>query len=211
MSEVHKTCYQPHECEDLEMSKKKKRADCLFDLGRDEQLLWSGRPQQGIMFRTSDLFMIPFSLLWGGFACFWTLGASVSGGCFGLFGLPFVMIGMYMVFGRFLADSARRSNTTYALTSERIVIVTGLLGQQIKSLNLRTLADITLDAKDSGRGTITLGTSHSLGWWYRGTPWPGTEKYCSPAFEMIDDAPQVYQQIRQAQRNAFTSSSPFQD
>jgi hypothetical protein len=189
------------------MSAKRKRSDLLFDLGPDEQLLWSGRPPQGIMFRTSDLFMIPFSLLWGGFACFWTVGASASGGCFGLFGLPFVLVGLYIIFGRFLADSIQRSNTTYAVTSERIVIATGLFSQQIKSLNLRTLTDITLDAKNSGRGSISFAPSYPWAAWYRGTPWPGTGKYSSPTFEMIDNAPEVYQQIRQAQRDVFGSSA----
>jgi hypothetical protein len=190
------------------MSHKKKRAGLLLDLGQGEQLLWSGRPPQGVMFRTSDIFLIPFSLLWGGIACFWTLAASASGGCFGLWGLPFVLVGMYMIFGRFFADVVQRSNTIYAVTSERIIIVTGLFSKQIKSLSLRTLTEITLDAKHSGRGTISFGPSYPLGSWYRGMPWPGTERYGSPAFEKIDDAPQVYQQIRQAQRDVFGSSPP---
>jgi hypothetical protein len=187
------------------MSAKKKRADILAELGANERLIWSGRPPQGIMFRSTDIFMIPFSLLWGGFACFWTLAASAGGGCFGLFGIPFVLVGAYMVFGRFYADAVQRSNTYYGLTSERIIITAGLSGQQVKSLNLRTLTDITLDLKTSGKGTISFGPSHPMASWYRGIPWPGTEKYYSPAFEMIDDARQVYDEIRQAQ----TAALPF--
>jgi hypothetical protein len=189
------------------MSVKKKRADLLFGLGTGEQLLWSGRPPKGIMFRASDLIMIPFSLLWAGFACLWTLAATASAGCFGLFGVPFVLAGMYMVVGRFFVDSIQRSNTSYAVTSERIIIVTDLFGQKIKSLDLRTLSDITLDAKRSGKGTISFGPSHPLAGWYRGISWPGTAKYHSPTFELIDDAPQVYEQIRQAQQDLFQNSS----
>ena len=41
------------------------------ELASEERLLWSGRPQQGVVFRRTDLFLIPFSLLWCEFVVFW--------------------------------------------------------------------------------------------------------------------------------------------
>jgi hypothetical protein len=54
-------------------------AEVRRELGPQEDLLWSGRPRGGIRFRSQDALMIPFSLLWAGFAVFWELGVLASG------------------------------------------------------------------------------------------------------------------------------------
>ena len=73
-------------------------------LDNNEKLIWSGQPQKGIIFRKADIIVIPFSLLWCGFAIFWFTTALKSGApiLFALFGLPFGVIGLIFVFGRFL-------------------------------------------------------------------------------------------------------------
>lgn len=40
-------------------------------VGNQETLLWTDRPKQGFFLKQTDVFMIPFSLAWGGFAIFW--------------------------------------------------------------------------------------------------------------------------------------------
>ena len=44
------------------------------ELGSDEQLLWTGAPKTGLRLRPSDATLIPFSLIWGGFAIYWEYG-----------------------------------------------------------------------------------------------------------------------------------------
>jgi hypothetical protein len=77
-----------------------------------ERVLWSGRPAPGLTFRPADGFLIPFSLLWCGFAIFWEASVLRIPGApffFPLFGAVFVAAGLYFVFGRFLFRDAQRS------------------------------------------------------------------------------------------------------
>ncbi|HYI09775.1 MAG TPA: PH domain-containing protein [Thermoanaerobaculia bacterium] len=172
------------------------------ELGRDERLLWSGRPRQGVMLRAADAFLIPFSLLWCGFAIFWeaTALASPAPFFFKLWGIPFVLVGLYMVFGRFIADSVERKHTIYGLTNERIIIIGGLFKRTVKSLSLRTLSDVVLAERPDGRGTITLGRAEGVGWF--GSAFPGNRQTPPPALEGIENVRAVYEQLRQAQKTA---------
>ena len=180
------------------------------ELSSGERLVWSGQPRRGIRLRASDAFVIPFSILWCGFAIFWevmALTATAKGGgpialVFPLFGLPFVIVGVYFVFGRFLVDARVRERTFYGITSERIVIMSGLFGRRTKSLNLRTLSDISLTERPDGSGTITFGPTHPFGHWFPSGSWPGAGRYAPPAFDMIDRAKQVYDVVRQTQKSA---------
>ena len=94
-------------------------------LDSNERLLWTGQPKKGILFRTADIFLIPFSVLWCGFAIFWMIMASQAG-LFALFGIPFVIIGLIFVFGRFIIDAKQRENTFYGVTEDRIIIKSGV-------------------------------------------------------------------------------------
>src|SRR6185436_18707629 len=112
-----------------------------------ERVLWTGRPPTGILFRKADGLLIPFSLLWGGFAVFWEYTAYNSGAppFFLLFGGVFVIIGLFLVFGRFVYDMWVRENTVYAITNERVLILAGLFNQSLKALNLRNQSQISLE------------------------------------------------------------------
>src|SRR5579872_5880830 len=81
------------------------------DLTSGENILWAGQPKAGVIFHRQDLFLIPFSLFWGGFAIFWEFLASGFGGSksgasapslFLIWGIPLVVIGQYLIWGRFL-------------------------------------------------------------------------------------------------------------
>ena len=178
------------------------------ELGPHEKLIWAGKPKQGIMFRSNDIFLIPFSIFWMGFVIFWEITAITTAlnapekgesaaFILPIFGIPFVIIGLYFVFGRFIIDAKRRKNTYYGITNERIIIISGLFRKKIKSLNIKTLSDISLTEKTNRYGTIYFGPINPFIWWYAGI-WPEME--ITPMFEMIPNAKEVYDQIRKIQR-----------
>ena len=174
------------------------------ELTSNERLLWSGQPKQGLTLRTSDLFLIPFSLLWGGFAVFWEFGVIKSNAPFfmRLFGIPFVLIGLYITVGRFFLDEKQRSTTYYGVTNQRVIIVSNWFGRKVKSLNLKTLSDVSLTEKADRQGTITFGATNILNWWYGGMWWPGMAQQTTPCFELIENAKEVYEKIRSAQNSS---------
>lgn len=174
------------------------------ELESDERLLWSGIPKQGLVLRSSDALLIPFSLLWGGFAVVWETGVlnSQAPGFFALWGIPFVLFGLYLIVGRFFVDARQRAATAYGVTNKRVLIVSGLFTRSVKSLALRTLTDMTLSERSDGSGTISFGSSPAWGQWFANTSWPGAATQQVPAFDLIADAKAVYSQLRAAQSAA---------
>jgi hypothetical protein len=173
-------------------------------LDAGEQLLWSGKRREGVRLRAQDAFLIPFSILWCGFAIFWEC-AVISKGApffFMLWGIPFILAGLFFVFGRFFFDAWSRAHTFYGVTSERILIVSGIFSQRIQSLQLRTLSDIALIQKDDGSGTINFGPTHYMNSFFPAGGWPGAGRYAVPSFDLIEGAKEVHDIVRNAQRAA---------
>src|SRR5262245_5415004 len=111
-----------------------------------ESVEWTGRPNPSVIFHQEDWLVIPFSLLWGGFAIFWLLAASGAWDLwsnrpdrtlhwFGvIWGTPFVLCGQYMIWGRFFYDRWQKGRTCYALTSRRALILrSGFRGRSCTS------------------------------------------------------------------------------
>lgn len=172
-------------------------------LSPNEQLLWFGRPRQGFFFRKSDALLIPFSLMWGGFAIFWNAGVWFSDApiFFRLWGIPFLVVGLYMIFGRFFVDVRQRKKTFYGVTNERIIIISGLFDQSVKSLSLQTLTDITMEEFTNGLGTITFGTPNTTNSFGNNNfPFGRKREEVVPNFDQIPQAKSVYETIRNAQR-----------
>ena len=137
------------------------------NLHSTEKFVWTGKPKKGILFRRSDRFMIPFSFVWGGFTILWELIAFVTDAplFFKLWGIPFILVGLYFIAGRFFVDAIQRVNTIYGITTERVIIQSGVFQKKIISFPIKSFSEVSLDEKDDNSGSITLWPSdmkHSL-------------------------------------------------
>ena len=49
---------------------------------------------------------------------------------------PFVLVGLYMIFGRFFIDAAQRNRTWYGITNRRLIIAKSLFNRSISRATL---------------------------------------------------------------------------
>lgn len=168
-------------------------------LAARETVRWTGRPQQGIIFRAADLLLIPFSLMWCGFAVFWEFSVWSTGAptFFMLWGGMFVCVGLYFVFGRFFFDAFIRSKAQYALTDQRALILGGLMGKDLTTIDLRTTSEIHYKDIDGSRGTISFGPEP--GPFQRGGVWHSTARN-APEFFQTENASSAYRLIQSAKQ-----------
>src|SRR3954469_22318729 len=102
------------------------------ELTSGETVLWAGQPSPSVTFHKEDVYLVPFSLMWGGFAIFWE-SMVLFGGSKGhanpiswfmaLWGIPFIVIGQYLIWGRFITARLKKKRTFYALTNRRVITV----------------------------------------------------------------------------------------
>jgi len=160
-----------------------------------EHLLWTGRPRTGIVFRVVDWVLIPFSLIWTAFAVSWNWAVWSTGAplAFKLFGLPFLLAGLYFVAGRFVLDAWARATTSYAVTNHR-VLISERKGGNLRSLEIGSLPSLELNERKDGSGTIRFGPLAGLAMWGYLMWRPSLDS--TPSFFRIPDARSVYTLIR---------------
>lgn len=171
-------------------------AELSKHLDAGEKLIWVSQPKQGVVFRPSDSFLIPFSIVWCAFAFFWTISvASIDASSFFvIWGFMFICFGICFSFGRFFIDARMRKNTIYGLTENRIIIKSGIFSKSIKSLDIKSLTNIEFEEKSNGSGRILLGPRNpqmlfasAVGWF------PGAQT--TPALDLIEKVREVNNKI----------------
>ena len=126
------------------------------ELARGEKVYWAGMPNPQVTFHSDDWQAIPFSLMWGGFSIFWEAGVLRTPATFmALWGIPFVVVGQYLIWGRFIYDRWLKKRTWYGVTNRRVLIVQEGLKRKISSSYLESIPVIEREGETTG--TLWLG------------------------------------------------------
>ena len=175
-----------------------------------ETILWQGQPASGILWRNLLQKETIIGLVFGGFAIFWIIGArsnvpasapDVFSLIFPLFGLPFVLIGVWLVIGRLIWDAALRSGTHYTLTDRNAYISRDMLGRRsFESWPLDGIKAMHLD--DGHPGSVFFEVSAAVRQEHaRPLPVRAPLTFRKPelGFRQIDDPRRVHRLIKETQ------------
>ena len=127
-----------------------------FHIGVNDRVLWKGRPEKGITVRTDELLTIPFGIFFTIFACFW-ISMAMEAGFFALFGIPFVLIGLYTMGGRLLVNEYMKRNTAYVITNKAII---RKRGNKVDVWYGRDLADMHVFTHKNGTTSFMFSANH---------------------------------------------------
>ena len=120
-----------------------------------ENILWKGKPEKGGIFTKQDIYLIPFSIFWCGFAVSWFVNASGSEFFFTLGGIPCLLVGIYLLIGRFFVTAYVRKNTVYVITNKKIIRKNG---KKLDMLDVSNLPPMYTEIYKNGCGTISFGS-----------------------------------------------------
>ena len=164
-----------------------------------EWITWRGRPDPHVVFAPQDAFLLPLSIVWTGFFVVMALSTRHGGSAVPNFStFPFLVVGAYLVIGRFIVKLWRFHRTRYALTDQRAVEING---RRVK--REASLADpMTVTRRRGGHAIAVwkLPSSHERPGGLRalfgagtmptgilrGTGWPGADWYSRPELAFVN-------------------------
>jgi len=166
-------------------------------LDPDEKILWQGQPDGKFRLRGKNIVLSLFGIVFLGSSVIFLVMAAASapaqggpaGLMFVLFGLPFVLVGLYLVFGIHWADMAGRRKTHYTLTNKHAFIATAFLVKRLKSYPIN--ADTVLELRPGSPGSVIFAEEIVRS--------SNSSTRRAIGFELIPDAQKVYALMRDVQ------------
>jgi len=180
------------------------------ELLKDEQILWCGQPETSILFSKADIFLVPFSLLWGGMAFFGIGSTLLKHNLKGNQALPFLpaiiflVVACYITFGRFILKAYKKKRTYYFVTNKRVITLTDMCNRTIQAEFIDRTPSINKTVNSQGVGTVSFGNSNPAMAMYGNTGMDFFGSYygpSSPIFYDIKDANRVYDMVNDIRKS----------
>lgn len=117
-----------------------------------------------------------------------------------LWGTSFILIGQYLIWGRFVYRRWKKKPTYYALTNRRVLIVEyGFGNRNVSSASLETVSVIDRRVRSDGNGSISFGGPVASDFLFnkRGSQVPRCH-----TFYDVDSADSLYQTLQRLQDEA---------
>lgn len=173
-------------------------------LDEGETILWQGRPVTGVRLRDFFGFPLIFGLFFTGFSLVWiTMARMMTRGeefsIFPLFGLPFLLVGLYVSFGLPFGKDYVRKRSWYTLSDRKAYVATELFGR--RRLKAVPYAEMNiLELEDGSPGSVTFKREVSVSQYTRRSRNGGRSRRTqttttNTGFERIEDARAVYRMI----------------
>jgi hypothetical protein len=168
-----------------------------------------GCPARGVRATRADLVLIPLGLAFVGFAALAFLEfQGESGLATPVSALALLAFGIYLIGGRYVADTLRRAKTYYAVTTRRVLIVTGSGGRVVRTVSIDELSSRRLIRHAGALGSIEFGVRggsvESWFGWLAQAGWPGLGSHRSPSLELIRNAESVDRLLDEVGRSDST-------
>ena len=132
----------------------------------DERLLWTGKPVKEIKLLPSEKITMIFGAFWTAFSAFWIAMAyagtsEIEGGplmanIFPLFGIPFLLTGLYLMIISPIRAKRKRKNIEYALTNKRVLIFYNSKVQSLQAFKYNEIQNISFGCDADGVGVVTF-------------------------------------------------------
>jgi hypothetical protein len=162
-----------------------------------------------------DALLVPFSIMWCGFAVFWEISVLTQFRTadegppifFALWGVPFVLVGLYLVFGRLIVRAVASRRTQYVITDRRVLVIGGLSGRRTTSVYLTSLPPPVIAEGPDGAGSLAFGAFPGVRDIFDGTsgwrPWSSGETDTPVLWDIYD-----VRRVRDLIVNAQSDQSP---
>lgn len=134
-----------------------------------ERILWTGKPRLRAYAWKDGPGTLIFGIPFLAFAIFWTYGAATvppkgqfPSPFFPLFGIPFILIGLSLLFSP-LFSALEARGTWYVITEKRVAIFRKLWSSEVRSFPALGFLGYERISREDGAGSIVLQRSYEQG------------------------------------------------